>query len=416
MSTQPDQLVAVIGAGPYGLAVTSHLRALAVPTHAFGEPFEYWRKHMPEGMHLKSSWTASTIASPQGKLSLTAYEQARGAPLARPIPVADFVQYLGWYQHTAVPDIDPRRVTRIERAGDGFTVTVSGGEELPARRVVLATGLHGFSARPPVFDSLPPELVSHTDEQPHPELLAGRRVLVVGAGQSAIESAVLAHEAGATVQVLVRAPEVHWLTRKARLDDGWQARKLYAPSDVGPAGLSWVVSLPELMRRLPLRTRRRMIGRCLRPAATAWLLPRADGIGFTTGRHAVAAVAGPGGGVLVTLDDATVLEADHVLLGTGFRPSLARVPILAPELRDALRARDGYPVLGDGFETSVPGLHIVGALAAESFGPLMRFVAGTWYSAPALARHVAGHGRPTTSPGSLPSLPVVPADASQPPA
>jgi hypothetical protein len=36
----------------------------------------------------------------------------------------------------------------------------------------------------------------------------------------------------------------------------------------------------------------------------------------------------------------------------------------------------------------VPGLHFVGAAAAESFGPLMRFVAGSGYAARSVARRV----------------------------
>jgi len=58
-------------------------------------------------------------------------------------------------------------------------------------------------------------------------------------------------------------------------------------------------------------------------------------------------------------------------------------------LEPAIRTREGYPVLGPGFETSVPGLHAVGALAVESYGPIMRFVSGTWHTAPSLAGHVA---------------------------
>ena len=166
------------------------------------------------------------------------------------------------------------------------------------------------------------------------------------------------------------------------------------------------------MRRLPVASRRRLIQRCLRPAATAWLLPRSEGIEFITGRHAIAATAQRAGGVQVTLDSGTVINTDHVLLGTGFRPSLDQVPMLAPELRDAIRARNGFPVLGDGFETSVPGLHVVGALAADSFGPLMRFVSGTWYSAPALAREVVARAPATTRPVITPT--AVPVDATQP--
>jgi NADPH-dependent 2,4-dienoyl-CoA reductase/sulfur reductase-like enzyme len=143
------------------------------------------------------------------------------------------------------------------------------------------------------------------------------------------------------------------------------------------------------MCRLPNAMRQRMIRRCMRPAATAWLLPRTAGLKLTYGCRVVSANATPDGCALLTLDDGSTMEADHILLGTGFRPDLWSVPILDAKLRSSILQRDGYPRLRDGFETSVPGLHIVGAMAANSYGPLMRFVSGTWYTAPALARHVA---------------------------
>jgi hypothetical protein len=46
-------------------------------------------------------------------------------------------------------------------------------------------------------------------------------------------------------------------------------------------------------------------------------------------------------------------------------------------------------VLGRGFETSVPGLHVVGALSLGSYGPVVRFVSGTWSTAPAVAAAIA---------------------------
>jgi hypothetical protein len=50
----------------------------------------------------------------------------------------------------------------------------------------------------------------------------------------------------------------------------------------------------------------------------------------------------------------------------------------------------GYPQLDGGFQSSVPGLHFLGAPAAWSFGPLMRFVAGTEFASLALTRGILG--------------------------
>ncbi len=92
--------------------------------------------------------------------------------------------------------------------------------------------------------------------------------------------------------------------------------------------------------------------------------------------------------MLLTLNDVKEYEADHILLATGYKVSVARMSYLAPELSRCVRTVKGYPVLDSGFQSSVPGLYFVGATATHSFGPLCRFVAGTPYTAAALTRRV----------------------------
>ena len=44
----------VIGAGPYGLAVSAHARANGIDTVTLGTPMGFWRDHMPADMFLRS--------------------------------------------------------------------------------------------------------------------------------------------------------------------------------------------------------------------------------------------------------------------------------------------------------------------------------------------------------------------------
>jgi hypothetical protein len=90
----------------------------------------------------------------------------------------------------------------------------------------------------------------------------------------------------------------------------------------------------------------------------------------------------------VRLSDGSERTVDHVLLGTGYRVNVAKYDFFPPELVQSVRRSNGYPCLEPGLETSVPGLHILGAPAAWSFGPLMQFVSGARYAAQALTRHV----------------------------
>ena len=83
------------------------------------------------------------------------------------------------------------------------------------------------------------------------------------------------------------------------------------------------------------------------------------------------------------------LEADHVIAATGYRPSLKRLAFLRPELTAKLRTSGEMPALSPRFESSAPGLYFVGPIAANSFGPLMRFACGAKLTAPLLGRHLA---------------------------
>src|SRR5438874_1571089 len=289
--------VAVIGAGPYGLSVASHLRARGMSPRVFGQPMSFWERQMPRGMLVRSPWGASSISDPDGGHSLDAYEAEQPKPFPRPLPGEELARYGCWFQQRAVPDLDTRLIATVERNGKGFTLTTEDGERLEARRVVIATGLRSFPYRPPQFDSLQDGLATHSMELTEPAQFAGRSVAVIGSGQSAVESAALVLEAGAGVELIARASLIRWLTRGERIRriNRLVRRVLYAPTDVGPAGLSWIVAMPELFRHLPIRPRERLAYRCIRPAATGWLHDRTAQVTLTLERQVVEARPEAGG-------------------------------------------------------------------------------------------------------------------------
>jgi FAD-dependent urate hydroxylase len=219
---------------------------------------------------------------------------------------------------------------------------------------------------------------------------AERKVLVVGGGQSALESAALLHEVGAEVEVAVRSPEIKWLSpENAPKQPGVRSRLPLPPTDVGGFATGWTAALPDLFRLVPQRLKPVVSYRCIRPAGSAWLRPRLEDVPLGMGAIATGAQES-NGGVSVNLADGGERKFDHVLLGTGYEIDVRSYPFLAPELAAAIDVEGGYPRLRTGFESSVPGLHFVGAPAAITFGPIMRFVVGTWYAAPSLTRRVLG--------------------------
>jgi FAD-dependent urate hydroxylase len=381
--------VAIVGAGPYGLSAAARLRALdGIDVRVFGEPMSFWAG-MPRGMLLRSPWDACHIGSPDGDLTLDSYKAESGSEFDRPVPLESFIDYGRWFQRMAVPDIDNRHVIHLKPGPGGFRLLLDDGATIRASRVVVAAGIEAFTARPVVFDHFSPELVTHSSEHRDLSQFKGGRVLVIGGGQSALESAALLHEAGAGVEVIARKEQLIWLhgsTVQRRLD----RRKplLSAQTDVGPAALSRLVAVPDLFRRLPRGVQAKLAYMAIRPAGARWLVDRLAEVPITTGRVVIKAKATEIG-VCVTLDDSSQRLVDHVILGTGYRVDVAAYGFLAPELVGAVRRVSGYPVLGKGLESSVPQLHFLGAPAAWSFGPIMRFVSGSSYAAAQLTAHLA---------------------------
>ncbi len=208
--------------------------------------------------------------------------------ISKPVPIEDFVSYGQWVQRQTVPHLDQRKVSLVDRNSKGFHVHLSTGELVKASRVIVATGIAKFAWTPPAFRDAPQELVSHTSAHSDFSGFRGKEVIVVGGGQSALESAALLREAGASVHMLVREPGVHWLAWRHRIANlGFLGRVLYAPSDVGPAGLSQLVARPNAFRLLPRFLQTPLAKRCIRPAGAGWLkrrVERVEAIQFSFGR------------------------------------------------------------------------------------------------------------------------------------
>jgi cation diffusion facilitator CzcD-associated flavoprotein CzcO len=387
--------VAIIGAGPYGLSAAAHLRTVkSLDVHVFGEPMSFWQRSMPAGMLLRSGWAASHIADPNQSLTLDAYRAASGKHFSSPVPLDRFVDYGLWYQRCVVPQLDQRKIARVESDAESFRLILADGETVYARRVVVAAGISSFAWIPPKFAGLPSALVSHTSEHREFRRFVGKQVLVIGSGQSALESAALLHEGRAQVEIVARTRQIHWLggivSRTIHSGLGPAISKLlYAPTDVGPAGISQVVARPDLVRRFPRSIQDWLRRLSIRPAGARWLIPRLQNVPVKLGRSIVCATP-VGERIKVKLDDGSERIFDHVLLGTGYRVDVSKYDFLAPKLARSISRFQGYPRLSKGFETSVPGLHILGAPAVWSFGPLMQFVVGTHYASRALLRCVAG--------------------------
>lgn len=392
--------VVVVGAGPYGLSVAAHLNAFGLNVRVFGETMSFWDRNMPEGMCLRSPWEASQLSDPARSLTIDAFQTATGVHVSRPVPIGNFVAYGRWFQSRAVPNLEQRKVFEIEKNTSGFRVVLADGEAVQCGRVVIAGGIGPFAVRPPQFADLPRELASHSSEQRDLTRFRGQRVVVIGGGQSALESAALLHESQANVELLVRESTVQWTWQRPWLHTFRPVGAvLYAWPDVGPAFISHAVARPNLYRLLPRWLQDSWRAKSVRANGVGWLRPRLRDVRISTSL-AVLSASARGNQVELKLSDGSHEIVDHVLMATGYRIDVRKYEFLSASLVSALRLISGCPVLGRGFESSIPGLHFLGAPAVWSYGPLMRFVAGADFAARTVSQSVVrarrgAVGRPT---------------------
>ena len=389
--------VAVVGAGPYGLSLAAHLRAAGVDYRHFGMPMRLWQAAMPQGMFLKSEGFASNLSDPEGTHTLEAFCKATSRPYASnglPVSLDTFVSYGRWFQSELGLAVEEVLVTGMTRRDDGFELNVGGVERVLARKVVVAIGVEHFAYVPEPLSELPPELCTHSSAHSDLAALRGQEVIVVGAGQSALESAALLHENGVVVQVLARKGEVVWGGEPLPLDRPLLQRLREPISGLGTGLGGWFYSnYPDLFRQLPQRTRVYRARTALGPAGAWWLRGRAEGQFPVMVGHAVTWAKPQDGrvrlGVTAPGGASRELEADHVIAATGYRTDLTRLAFLPEAIRSRLRTVAGSPVVGRDYQSSAAGLYFIGPAVAPTFGPVMRFVFGTWHAAPVVARQVA---------------------------
>jgi cation diffusion facilitator CzcD-associated flavoprotein CzcO len=386
-----DVQVAVIGAGPYGLSLASYLADAHVSHVVIGEPMATWRRHMPRGMFLKSEGFASSIASPGNRCSLASFCSVAGrdyADTGLPVSIETFIAYGAWFEEQAVREVMPRTVSRLARNGSGFSLTLDDGSTVYPRRTVVAAGMTHCAYLPPELAALPRSVCTHTFDHASFDGFAGKEVAVVGAGQSALESAALIRESGARPRVLVRGPLLVWnpLPRPERRPLRQRLREPVA--GLGAGWKTWVYSnWPLALSAFPRETRIRLATTTFGPAGAWWLRPRFENRVEVELNSAIVRASTDAGRVALELrntlngDRSTRrLEVDHVLAATGYRGDLERLDFLDDDLARSIATVAGDPVLSRRFESSVPGLYFVGRAAANTFGPVMRFVFGSRFA------------------------------------
>ncbi|MEU6991476.1 NAD(P)/FAD-dependent oxidoreductase [Streptomyces sp. NPDC046465] len=353
LTPRHDRPVYVIGGGPGGLAVAAALRARGVRAIVLERSERVgasWRGHY-DRLHLHTTRRLSALPG----LSIP---RSFGRWVSRDNVVRYLEKYAEYHQLDVVTGVE---VTGLERAADGagWLLRATGGRELDASAVVVATGYNHTPHLPdwPGLDTYTGEFL-HAGSYRNPRPYTGKDVLVVGVGNTGAEIAVDLIDGGAArVRLAVRtAPHI-----VRRSTAGW------------PAQLSGI-----LCRRLPVA----LVDRLAKPMArvgvpdlSAQGLPRPD-----TGLYArakqgaipvqdvglidavrkgrvepVAAVESFEEGKVV-LADGSRIAPEVVIAATGYRRALED---LVGDL-DILDARGRPTTHGRRTTKQTPGLYFTG--------------------------------------------------------
>lgn len=357
------RVLLVIGAGPYGMATAAQAVHHGINTIVVGRPMSFWTDNMPEGMFLRSGPDWHLDAA--GVHTFEAFLEQRGiaAGDVDPVPIRVFLDYAEWFQaHTGVV-VREQLVNQLTRTTDGFDAILDNGDRIAADAVVAAPGIRHFQQLPPWAASLPPGIAAHTCDLVRFDELRGARVLIVGGRQSAYEWAALIGEHAADRIDIVHRHDVPHFERVS-----WKFVDEYVDATLAVPG--WWRNLPPARQQAIVR----QFWEVGRLTLEWWLTPRLTGDQFHRWPGASVADVNPeaNDAARVTLSNGEKLTVNRIVFATGYQPNLAAVPYLA-DIVDDLDVTDGFPVLDEAFQSTIPGLYIPGFAATRDFGPFFGF-------------------------------------------
>jgi cation diffusion facilitator CzcD-associated flavoprotein CzcO len=392
--------VVIVGAGPYGLSIAAHLRKTKVKFRIFGAPMQTWAEQMPAGMMLKSDGFASNLYDPESAFTLGHYCAEKKLPYADvgiPVPLETFSAYGLEFQKRFVPDLEPARIVAIQRSSGGFQLKTAQGETVLARKVVVAVGITHFSYLPPFLSDLPAQYVSHSLQHHDLSVFQGKKVAVIGAGASAVDIAAILNKSGAEVSLIARRRAIAF--HKPSKEPRPLLQRIAKPrSGLGPGWRSRLCTdAPLLFHTLPHQFRIPVVRKHLGPAP-GWFVR--DQVVDRFPLHLGATMRSAeveNGQVRINFVNANggeeELAADHVIGATGFRVAISKLGFLDETIQQQIHTIEDTPVLSNKFESSVPGLYMVGIASANSFGPLTRFAYGAKFTAGRISSHLAQRSR-----------------------
>jgi lysine/ornithine N-monooxygenase len=353
--------LAIIGSGPYGISLAAHAKEAGMDFELFGYPMDFWQNKMPPEMFIRTKLDFLGLSDPHDRFTLEAYQQEKGCKLEFPAPRSVWVDYAFWFAKKNNISFTKEWVTDLRKSEQGFSFQTETGRFFRARSVVVAIGLIHAEYIPDNLAHIPREWVSHTSGYTQFGSFRGKRVIVLGGGQSAWEAAALLHQSGANVELVYRGssripPIPNINARQRELSDKFY----FLPADE-----------QEALRK-----------ELLQATVTDFLVSLVEGIvSQRPNTQIVQAHPTSTGKLAVTYHHGEIVEVDHVIAATGYRVSLDNIPFLKSIAPRIDIESNGFPKVNAHFQSSVNGLYFVGPLSSYHHGPTYTQIAGVWHAA-----------------------------------
>ncbi|WP_409300438.1 NAD(P)-binding domain-containing protein [Peribacillus sp. SCS-155] len=350
--------VIIIGSGPFGISLAAHAVSNNLQYKIFGYPMDFWKNTMPQDMFIRTPHDFVSFSDAKDELTIHKFSDETGVQLVTPLPRPIFVQYASWFAEKAGITFTTELVTSVSYKKGVYKVISETGDIHQGKNVIVATGVQHYKHLPDFLRGFPEHLVSHTTGYTDFSQFKGKKVVVLGSGQSAWEAAGLLHKDGAYVELVYRRYGANYAG--------------------GVADEIELRDLGEVFYTLPTEMKKQAWGQS--PGSVAhFLKPYVDGLVPETGNVQVTSVKEMGDTVELSLSDGTVRHVDHLIAATGFHINMDNSPFFKNDILSLIEREEGYtqfPKLNESFESSVPGLYFAGPLSSHSHGPTFRFILG----------------------------------------
>lgn len=367
----------IAGAGPYGLGLAAELQARGIDFRVCGHPFSLWKDHTLDSMTLRTDWLTSQIFGRGTRFSAEFFLRSHYPAdwkrrLRANISIAEYRNYLDNVIHHLSFPVIPALVTQLEREGSLYRIQLDNGEQFQAPQVVLATGPGPHRYIPDALCTLPKDRVLHSWFSKSISKVSHSRIMVIGRGQSGGETA---------ARLLQSENEVTWVVRH---DPVFYAE----PLNQSPALARILPSLTHWFHYLPRRFRQDILKRFLVPTISPLIQSQLQSERLSRLYEDVSDLDLELRNRKIYSREA--LESyDLVIAATGYNYHLDNLGFVTPEILSGISQEGGQPRLDHCFQTSLPGLFMIGGIAAYTEGPAQRYLMGAWNSTFRLGQRLA---------------------------